>query len=291
VKSRFTASVAALALVLAACSAGAAPVPSVPAATTAPASVAPTTAAPAASAPATAAPANLTIYGAASLTAVLAKVDTTYDAANPGTTITISTDSSAALETKIEQGAPVDLFLSADTTNPQKLVDKGLAAGSVTKFAGNLLTIIVPIGNPAGIETPADLARSGVKVIAAGDTVPITKYATQLVANLARQPGYPADFVAKYTANVVSRQDNVSAVVSQIALGEGDAGIVYVTDARTSTQVTTVSIPAAANVPATYGGVVVKASTNVAAAQGLLAWLAGPGGQSILTSFGFSPAP
>jgi molybdate transport system substrate-binding protein len=270
-KCRLAASVATLALVLAACSSGATPVSSAQTAT--------------------AAPANLTIYGASSLTAVLARVKTTYVAANPGTTITISTDSSAALETKIEQGAPVDLFLSADTTNPQKLVDKGLAAGSVTKFAGNLLTVIVPIGNPAGIETPADLARSGVKVIAAGDTVPITKYATQLVANLARQPAYPADFVAKYTSNVVSRQDNVSAVVSQIALGEGDAGIVYVTDARASTQVTTVSIPAAANVPATYGGVVVKASTNVAAAQGLLAWLAGPGGQSILTSFGFSPAP
>ena len=270
-KSRFAASVATLALMLAACSSGATPVSSAPTATSA--------------------PANLTIYGASSLTAVLARMKTTYVAANPGTTLTISTDSSAALETKIEQGAPADVFLSADTANPQKLVDKGLASGSVTKFAGNLLTVIVPIGNPAGIETPADLARSGVKVIAAGDTVPITKYATQLVANLARQPGYPADFVAKYTANVVSRQDNVSAVVSQIALGEGDAGIVYATDARTSTQVTTVSIPAAANVPATYGGVVVKASTNVAAAQGFLTWLAGPNGQAVLSSFGFLPAP
>jgi molybdate transport system substrate-binding protein len=168
-------------------------------------------------------------------------------------------------------------------------VDTGLAAGTVTKFAGNLLTVIVPMANPAGIKTPADLARPGIKVIAAGNTVPITKYATQLVANLAKQPGYPADFVAQYTANIVTREDNVAAVVAKIELGEGDAGIVYVTDAKTSTKVMTIAVPDAANVPATYGGVVVKASPNVAAAQAFLAWLAGPDGQAILASFGFLP--
>ena len=285
-KSRMAASLAAIVLVLAACSSSATPLP-----TTAPATATPTSVAMATPAPATAAPVNLTIYGAASLKAALAKAQTAYSAANPGATLTISTDSSTALETKIEQGAPVDVFLSADTANPQKLVDKGLAAGSVTKFAGNLLTVIVPTANPAGIKTPADLAKSGVKVIAAGDTVPITKYANQLVANLAKQPGYPADFVSEYTANIVSKQDNVAAVVAQIELGEGDAGIVYVTDAKTSTKVATIAVPAAANVPATYSGVVVKASANPAAAQAFLAWFAGPDGQAILASFGFLPAP
>ncbi len=106
-------------------------------------------------------------------------------------------------------------------------------------------------------------------MIAAGDTVPITKYANQLVANLARQSGYPADFAANYAANVASKEDNVAAVVAKIELGEGDAGIVYVTDAKTSTKVTTIAVPDAANVPATYGGVVVKASTNQAARGGL----------------------
>jgi molybdate transport system substrate-binding protein len=289
-KSRFAASIAALAFVVAGCSSAAArPVPS-PTATIAPA-IAPASLAPATGAPATTAPASLTIYGAASLKSVLAKVKIECEAANQGTTLTISTDSSSALETKIEQGAPVDVFLSADTANPQKLVDKSLAAGSLTKFAGNLLTVIVPTGNPAGIQTPADLAKSGIKVIAAGDTVPITKYTTQLVANLAKQPGYPADYVAKYAANIVSKQDNVAAVVSQIELGEGDAGIVYLTDAKTSTKVTTISVPAAANVPATYAGVVVKASANVSAAQAFLTWFAGPDGQAILASFGFLPAP
>jgi len=273
-RSRLVGLIAALALVLAACSSGATSAPSAPTPSAA-ASVA--------------APASLTIYAAASLKAVLAKVQTTYQAANPGTTLAISTDSSSALETKIEQGAPADVFLSADTANPQKLVDKGLAVGTVTKFAGNLLTIIVPTANPAGIQTPADLARSGVKMIAAGDTVPITKYATQLIANLAKQPGYPADFVAQYTANIVSKEDNVAAVVSKIGLGEGDAGVVYMADAKTSTAVAAIPVPDAANVPATYGVVVVKASANVAAAQAFLAWLTGPDGQAILASSGFLP--
>ena len=149
--------------------------------------------------------------------------------------------------------------------------------------------MIVPTANTAGVTTPADLAKSGLKVIAAGDAVPITKYATQLVANLARETGYPAGFAAGYAANVVSKEDNVAAVVSKIELGEGDAAIVYVTDARTSTRVTTVTVPADANVPATYSGVVVGSSKNAAAAQAFLTWFSGPAGQAILASFGFLP--
>jgi len=235
------------------------------------------------------APANLTIYAAASLKVALARVKTTYEAAHPGTTLTISTDASSALETKIEQGAPADAFLSADTTNPQKLVDKGLTVGGVTKFAGNLLAVIVPQANPAHIGSPEALANSGVMIIAAGDAVPITKYANQLVANLAKEPAYPADFAARYTANIVSKEDNVSAIVAKVELGEGDAGIVYVTDAKTSTKVTVVEVPSSANVPATYGGVVVKSSPSPDAAAAFLAWLAGPDGQAVLAGFGFLP--
>jgi molybdate transport system substrate-binding protein len=236
-----------------------------------------------------AASAALTIYGAASLKGVLDKVKAAYETANPGSTLTISTDSSATLETQIEQGAPADVFLSADTTNPKKLVDKGLVAGAAVTFAGNKLTVIVPTANPAGIKSPADLAKIGVKIIAAGGEVPITKYAKQLVDNLAKETGYPADITARYTASIASKEDNVKAVVAKIELGEGDAGIVYVTDAKASTKVTTVDVPPSANVPATYAGVAVKASKNTAAAQAFLTWFAGPDGQAILGSFGFLP--
>jgi molybdate transport system substrate-binding protein len=251
-------------------------------------SVAPTTAASGSAAP-SAEPVELTIYGAASLKGALEAARAAYETAIPGATVTLSTGSSAALETQIEQGAPADVFLSADTTNPKKLVDAGLADAAAVTFAANELTVIVPTANPAGITSSKDLARSGVKVIAAGDEVPITKYAAQLVDNLAKEAGYPADFAAKYTANIASKEEDVKSVVAKIEIGEGDAGIVYVTDAKASTKVTTVDVPPSANVPATYAGVVVKASKNAAAAKAFLDWFAGPDGQAILSSFGFLP--
>ena len=179
----------------------------------------------------------------------------------------------------------------ADTSNPNKLVGEGLADGNPVSFAGNVLTIVVPADNPARIASPADLARRGLKIIAAGDDVPITTYALRVVANLAKSTGDPSAFEVAYAANVVSREDNVRAVVAKIELGEGDAGIVYATDAKASAKVATIAIPAEANVPATYAGVVVKSSAHSATAHALLSWLAGPDGQAILASFGFQPPP
>ena len=282
-RSRRAVPVAILALLVATCSSGAT------SSSGSPSSTPPAVPSSALTSATRAATVELTIYGAASLKGVLDKAKTIYEAAHPGTTLTISTDSSSALEVKIEQGAPVDVFLSADTTNPMKLVDADLADGAAVDFARNNLALIVPTGNPAGIQTPADLAKPGVKLIAAGDAVPITRYATQLVANLAKEPGYPPDFVAAYAANIVSREDNVKAVVAKIELGEGDAAIVYATDATTSTKVMTIAVPDAANVPATCAAVVVKASSNATAARAFLDWFAGPEGQAILGSLGFLP--
>ena len=146
-----------------------------------------------------------TIFAAASLKNMLAEAETAYEASHPGTDLTISTDSSAALATQIEQGAPADVFLSADTTNPRKLVDGGFARDAVP-FAANTLTLIVPTDNPARIESPADLAKPGLRIIAAGDEVPITKYTTQLVENLAAEADDPEGFVADYIANVGRRR-------------------------------------------------------------------------------------
>jgi molybdate transport system substrate-binding protein len=239
-------------------------------------------------APAAPEPVELTIFGAASLRSALEEVERVYEAANPGVDLVLSTDSSAALATQIEQGAPADVFLSADTTNPQQLVDLGLAS-AVVPFAGNALTVIVPPGNPAGIETPADLGRAGVRVIAAGDEVPITRYATELVANLARTTSDPAGFEVAYAANVASKEDNVAAVVTKIELGEGDAALVYVTDAARSEEVEAVAVPPEVNVRATYGAVVLEGAEQRAAAQALVDWLVGADGQGVLEGFGFLP--
>lgn len=232
---------------------------------------------------------ELTVYAAASLRNAMEQVETAYESANPGVSLVIATDSSAALRTQIEQGAPADVFLSADTVNPQRLVDAGLVEGGVVFFAGNSLVVIVPSDNPAGIASPADLARDEVRIVGAGDEVPITRYATQVVNALARIPAYTADFADIYAANVVSREDNVQAVVAKIELGEGDAGIVYRTDALASGSVQAVEIPEAANVVATYAGVVTRHSAHPEEARAFLEWMAGPGGHAILAEFGFLP--
>jgi molybdate transport system substrate-binding protein len=232
---------------------------------------------------------ELTVFGAASLLGVLEEARTAYEAAAPGTTIVLSTDSSSALRTQIEQGAPADVFLSADTANPEALVTAGLTDGPGVDFAGNALTVITPADDPGGIDGPDDLATSGVKIIAAGEEVPITKYATQAVDNLAALPGYPPGFAAAYAANIVSREDNVRQVVAKIELGEGDAAIVYVSDAKTSTRVDAIDIPDEANVPATYAAVVVKASPRLVEARSFLDWFVGEDGLAILVAFGFLP--
>jgi molybdate transport system substrate-binding protein len=240
-------------------------------------------------APSSPAPVELTIFAAASLKDALARAKTAYEADNPGTTLVITTDSSAALELKIEQGAPADLFLAADTSNPQKLVDGGFAAGLPVEFAGNELVIVVPASVPNDIQVPVGLLAPGVRIIAAGDDVPITKYANQVFDNLSKLPGYPADFAARYASNVVSREENVRAVLAKIELGEGDAAIVYNTDALASKGVARIEIPAAANVRAAYAGVAVKGSAHAGVAADFLDWLVSGAGQEVLAQFGFLP--
>ena len=234
---------------------------------------------------------TVTVFGAASLKSALEQLKTAYESADPGTAVVLSTDSSAALVTQIEQGAPADVFLSADVTNAKKVVDRNLADGALVPFAGNVLTIVVPTENRAKVATPADLAKRGLRVIAAGDEVPITAYATEVVARLASEPSSSSDFAAAYARNIVSREDNVKAVVAKIELGEGDAAIVYATDARASKGVTSIEIPVSANVPATYAGVVVRATRNRPGAHAFLEWMTAPEAQRILAGLGFTPPP
>lgn len=236
-------------------------------------------------------PLELTIYGASSLRGLLEAAKAAYERATPGIRLIISTDSSAALATKIEQGAPADLFLSADTTNPDRLATAGLTAAAPTPFASNQLAIVMPIGNPAEITSPEDLVGEGVRIVAAGDEVPITGYADELIANLASEPGYPDDFADAYAGNVVSKEENVAAIMTRIELGEGDAAIVYATDAAASSDVEVVEIPAGRNVRGTYAAVVVKASPHQPEAQAFLDWLLGLEGASILQGLGFMPPP
>jgi len=230
---------------------------------------------------------ELRVAAAASLrTAVVALADA-YSQANPAVTITVATDSSAALRAQIEQGAPFDVFLSADVANAEAVADDGLATGDPLPFTANTVALVVPADDPARISSPADLARPGLRLIAAGSRVPITGYVDQVLANLGALPGYPAGYAAAVGANVVSREDNVAAVLAKVELGEGDAGFVYATDAAASSKVRPIPIPATANVRAEYAGVVVRSGAHATTAASFLAWVAGIDGQAVLAPFGF----
>jgi molybdate transport system substrate-binding protein len=230
------------------------------------------------------------VFAASSLKTAAERLKAAYETAHREIQLTISAGSSSALRTQIEQGADADVFLSADTANAQALVDSGNTDGPASAFATNRMAIVVPEGNPGGITSAADLARADVTIIAAGEEVPITKYAAECVANLGRLPGYPADVAAAYESNVVSREDNVGAVTSKIELGEGDAAIVYVTDAMAA-ELPTVEIPPEANVVATYSGVVLDEAASASKAHEFLDWVRSAAGQRILADLGFLPAP
>jgi molybdate transport system substrate-binding protein len=232
---------------------------------------------------------ELVVFAAASLKEPLEQATAAYESGDPGTRLRLAFDSSASLRTQIEQGAPVDLFLSADLANPEKLVAAGIGRAPVMAFARNSLAIVVPTDNPAGIESPFDLAGDGVTIVAAGPEVPITVYAGQLIEQLAALDGAPQSFADGYAANVVSREDNVGAVVAKLELGEADAGIVYRTDAVASDKLRAIPLRAGASVVATYGGTVIDRSERAPEAQAFVAWLAGSEGQAILAGFGFMP--
>jgi molybdate transport system substrate-binding protein len=240
---------------------------------------------------------ELTIFAAASLREVIELAAVRYEAAHPGLAVIVASGSSAALATQIEQGAPADVFLSADEVNPDRIISAGLAAGPAVVFAVNEPVLAMPAENPAGLTEPADLARDGLRIVAAGRAVPITAYADLVLARLAAEPGYSPDFADRYRANVVSREDDVAVVLVKLELGEADAGFVYATDVRRSTRVATLPLPPAARVRAPVAGVVLASAASAAGAAGaadaataFLAWLAGPQGGAILASHGFLPA-
>ncbi len=238
--------------------------------------------------PATLAP--ITVFAAASLDTPFTMMGREWAAQHPGATLTFSFDGSSALRAQIEQGAPADVFASADVANPLALINECLAPPPISVFASNRLVIVVPTANPAGIVSPADLAGPGVRIVAAGEDVPITRYAEQVIANLAAAPGAPAGYGDAVHGNIVSREDNVAAVFAKVQLGEGDAGLVYASDAASSTGVSVIPIPDEVNILARYGAVELAGTPQAATSDAFLAYLMGSEAQAILTESGFLPA-
>jgi molybdate transport system substrate-binding protein len=235
-------------------------------------------------------PRTLTVYAAASLTGALGEVGKAFEATHPGATVKFNFGGSSTLRAQIEQGAPADVFASADHKNMDPLVtEKLITAGSLKDFATNLLIVILPPKNPANIQRLQDLAKPGLKLILADASVPVGNYARQALSNMSKDPTFGADYDAKVLANVVSNETDVKGVVSKVDLGEGDAGIVYVTDAIAAPDLKTIAIPKAYNVIAKYPIASLIKRPNEELASAFIAYVLSSDGQAVLKKWGFTP--
>ena len=230
-----------------------------------------------------------TVFAAASLSDAFEAIAEEFEAVHPGVTIEFNFASSSALATQIEEGAPADIFASADTAQMERLAGASLVAqDSGALFARNVPVIVVPADNPTGITDLAGLATAGLKLVLAAEDVPIGRYARQIIDRLAADPGYGEAFRAAVIGNIVSNEENVRAVLTKIELGEGDAGIVYATDAAVaSDKVIVIAIPERLNVIADYPIALVTASDATDVGQAFIDFVLGAEGQRILAEFGF----
>jgi molybdate transport system substrate-binding protein len=221
---------------------------------------------PAAAMPAT----RLTVYAAASLTEVFPRIDPAPRYSFAG---------SDTLATQIAQGAPADVFASASPKQAELLHHEGLLRRPVV-FATNKLIVILPSSNPAHIDSVYDLRRNGVKVIIGAPTVPVGAYTRQILDALGiTQP---------VLRNVVDQEPDVKSIVAKIALGEGDAGFVYKTDAKPAgRKVKSLLIPAWAQPPIRYEIGVVRSSSHRAAAAAFIKRVTSLRGRRLLVTAGF----
>jgi molybdate transport system substrate-binding protein len=217
---------------------------------------------------------RLTVYAAASLTRVLPQVDgkPRYQFAGTNT-----------LALQIQQGAPADVIVSASPKYIVDLASKGFLVGKPAWILSNRIVLIVPRGNPAHIASPADLTRSGVRLVVAAVGVPAGDYARKSLAGM---------HLESALQNVVSNEPDVEGVVAKVASGDADAGFVYASDAKAvGAQVTQIPLPGSGRFTAVYGAAVVKGAADLQLARRFVASLAAPAAQARFRAAGFGPAP
>ncbi|MBG6213885.1 MAG: molybdate ABC transporter substrate-binding protein [Cryobacterium sp.] len=228
-----------------------------------------------ASSPTAQAPQTLTIYAAASLSGVFDTLAAQLTTDNPSITVETNYDGSSTLVTQISEGAPADVFASADTRNMDALAADNLVGPSML-FASNTLRIAVAPGNPLGINTLSDLARPNVISVLCAPQVPCGTASATLLGN------------AGVTLSPASEEQSVTAVVTKVAEGIADAGLVYATDiAANPDRIEGVTPAGAADVVAHYPITIVSDSAHAAAAQAFIDLVLSPKGQSILAAAGF----
>lgn len=220
---------------------------------------------------------DITVLAAASLTESFTEIGRAFESDNPGTSVKFSFASSNSLATQANQGAPADVFASADESNMAKVTEVGNARDPVI-FARNRLAILTGKGNPKGIARLQDFNRDDLIYVICARQVPCGYYAGLALdrAGVKREPA--------------SYEENVKAVVYKVRTGEADTGIVYFTDAKAAAGSTSsVEIPPAANVIARYPIATLKQSGNPDTANAFKAYVASGPGQQILARYGFLP--
>ncbi len=228
----------------------------------------------------------VTVFAAASL-------KDAFDAAAPAFTkatgypVRFSYGGSDTLVAQLLQGAPADVFASANQQQMQRAIDGGVMPAARV-FAHNRLVVIVP-ANDTAVANVADLGKKGVKLVLAAPTVPVGNYARQTFATLSKDAAFGPDFAARVQANVVSEETDVKAVATKISLGEGDAGVVYATDVTPAiaSRVRVLHFPPGVAPDATYPIGVPKAAPNADGGRAFVEFIITSPGRSYLKARGF----
>ena len=218
----------------------------------------------------------MVVFAAASLKGTFTTLAAAFEHAHPGVKIVPSYGGSDTLAAQITQGAPVDVFAAASTATMSTVTKAGAASGTPEVFAKNELEIAVPPTNPNHVAALADVTKSGVKLALCAPTVPCGAAATKAFA------------AAKLTPHPVTLEQDVTAVLTKLELGEVDAGLVYQTDVKSAgSKVTGVNFAEAASAINTYPITVIKGTKNPSAAQAFVAYVLSAAGQQVLQTAGF----
>jgi molybdate transport system substrate-binding protein len=231
------------------------------------------------------------VFAAASLKEAFEDIAAEYRRRHPGDDVELHFGGSQLLRTQIEQGAPADVFVSADRVHMEALAAARHLQGSAEVCARNRLVVIVP-AEKARVSRLADLARPGIRVVMANPNVPVGRYTNQLLGRMSRAGLFGEDFQAWVTFNVVSQETSVRGVLAKVAIGEADAGFVYTTDAATAAgKVAVLDIPDLVNVVAEYPIAVLAGARSPATAARFARFVLDDAGQALLVQHGFQPAP
>jgi len=234
---------------------------------------------------------ELIVFAAGSLTEAFTELGQIFEERNPGVKVTLNFANASTLLQQISQGAPADVFASAAVSFMDKAVEQDLAASDqVRLFARNRLAVILPKDNPAGVESLAQLAQPGLKLVLGAKEGPMGTYVEKFLTNASSSADFSPDYKEKVYANVVSYESTVKGVVNKVALKEADAGIVFLTDAQSAAdKLQFITIPDAINVEAIYPIAPLKASPNAALAEQFVQFVLSDEGQAVLARYGFLP--